>query len=186
MPEEKPALLTQRRVFFALWPDAAALDALETAAASGNESCGGRRMRRDSLHLTLAFIGGVSPAQLDELLNLAGKLRVEPFDLTLEQLGWWPRNGIFWAGCQATPSRQHRLFGELSRALCAAGFTVDTRPHFPHVTLLRNAHCGALPVLASPICWRVEAFSLVESQLQASGRLYSVLGCWPLISGDSG
>lgn len=186
MTEAIPEQPRLRRVFFALWPDAAALDALEAAAAAAYQCRGGRRLRRDSLHLTLAFMGDVSQAQLDDLLDLAGKLREAPFDLTLDQIGWWPRNGIFWAGCQTTPSHQRRLSNELSKALRTAGFAVDTRPHFPHVTLLRNAHCSTLPVLKTPISWRVDAFSLVESKLQVSGSLYSVLARWPLSADGPG
>ncbi|MDP3036657.1 MAG: RNA 2',3'-cyclic phosphodiesterase [Rhodocyclaceae bacterium] len=180
MTEETAA---PQRVFFALWPDAAALDALEAAATAGIARCGGRRMGRDSLHLTLAFIGAVSPAQLDKLLNLAGQLKVAPFDLLLDQLGWWPHNRILWAGCQAAPPCQRRLFDELSFALAAAGFPVDQRPYSPHVTLVRNARCAgceSLPVLAAPVRWRVDTLTLAESCLQPSGARYRVLAHWPL------
>lgn len=180
MPEETPA---SRRVFFALWPDATALDALEAAAKAGVAHCGGRRMRRDSLHLTLAFIGAVSPVQLDSLHSLAGEIRVAPFDLTLDQFGWWPHNRILWAGCQTTPSCQRRLFDELSRALATAGFAVDQRPYSPHVTLARGARCDNLPVLEAPIRWRVDTLTLAESWLQPSGARYRVLARW-LLSGE--
>ena len=167
-------------MFFALWPDAAALDALEAAATAGAACCGGRRMRRDSLHVTLVSVGAVSPGQLDSLHHLAGSLRAAPFDLTLDQLGYWPRNGIFWAGCSTVPSRQRRLFEDLSQAFVGAGFGLDARPYFPHITLLRNASCAELPVLEVPFGWRAESFTLVESSSQASGAPYRVLGRWPL------
>ncbi|MBU3909802.1 MAG: RNA 2',3'-cyclic phosphodiesterase [Gammaproteobacteria bacterium] len=182
MPESTPL----RRVFFALWPDAAALDALEAAAAAATGCCGGRRMRRENMHLTLAFIGAVSPAQLDDLLNLASELRAEPFDLTLDQLGWWPRNGIVWAGSRAVPPCQRRFFDELSRDLIARGFTVDARAYFPHITLLRNGRCKGLAELGKPIGWRVDAITLVESSLQAAGSNYKVLARWPLLEAASG
>jgi 2'-5' RNA ligase len=169
-----------RRVFFALWPDAAALDVLEAAATAGASCCGGRRMRRDSLHVTLLYIGAVSPAQLASLRDIGDELRAASFDLTLDQLGFWPRNGIFWAGCATVPSRQRRLFEELSRAVAGAGFAVEARPYFPHITLLRHARCQALPELEAPIGWRSESFTLVESCSQASGAQYRVLGSWPM------
>ncbi|MDP3031008.1 MAG: RNA 2',3'-cyclic phosphodiesterase [Rhodocyclaceae bacterium] len=181
-----PELTPPRRVFFALWPDAAALDALEAAAAAATECCGGRRIRRESLHLTLAFIGDVSQTQMDKLLNLVGKLRVEPFDLILDHLGWWPRNGIVWAGSRAVPPRQLRLFDEMTRALVAGGFSVDARPYFPHITLLRNGRCKGLPELKEPISWGVDAITLVESSLQATGSNYRVLARWSLDEGYPG
>lgn len=181
-----PELTPPRRVFFALWPDAAALDALEAAAAAATECCGGRLMRRESLHLTLVFIGDVTSDQLESLLSLANDLRAEPFDLILDHLGWWPRNGIVWAGSRAVPPRQRRLFDELTRALIAGGFTSDSRPYFPHITLLRNGRCKGLPELGKPVSWRVDAMTLVESSLQTTGSNYRVLARWPLNEGSPG
>lgn len=137
-------------------------------------------MRRDSLHVTLVYIGAVSQAQLDSLYQIAAGLRAASFDLSLDQLGFWSRNGIFWAGSSAVPCRQRRLFTDLSAVLVGAGFAVEARPYFPHVTLLRNARCQAVPVLDTPIGWRAKVFTLVESCGQASGAQYRVLGSWPM------
>jgi len=175
----EPAQAT-RRVFFAIWPDAAALDALELAMAEGAEHCGGRRMRRDSLHVTLEFIGAVSPEQLVRLHDASATVRAAPFEMVLDRLGWWPHNAIFWAGCQEMPSRQRRLIAALSRALLAAGFQPDSRQHVPHVTLLRQARCQEVRPLDAPIRWQVDDFTLVESFLQPSGVRYRVLERWPL------
>jgi len=175
----EPASAT-RRVFFAIWPDAAALDALELAVAAGVECCGGRRMRRDSLHVTLQFIGAVSSSQLAGLQDAAATVCATPFEMVLDQLGWWAHNRILWAGCQTPPSCQRRLFDALALALQAAGFPPDARPFTPHVTLVRNARCERLPILAAPIRWPVGEFSLVESFLQTSGACYRELARWPL------
>jgi 2'-5' RNA ligase len=170
-----------RRVFFALWPDDAAREALSAAAHDGVALCGGRRMRSDSLHMTLAFIGAVSAAQLDALCATAAGVRVAPFDAVFDHLGFWPHNRILWAGCSAPPSRQRRLSETLNDVLSAAGFSVERRAHFPHVTLLRNAACASVPALADPIRWPVAEFTLVESSLQSTGACYRVLARWPLI-----
>ncbi|MCX8017841.1 MAG: RNA 2',3'-cyclic phosphodiesterase [Rhodocyclaceae bacterium] len=170
-----------RRVFFALWPDDAAREALAEAAAQAARRCGGRRMRADGLHLTLAFIGAVTPAQLDMPQALTGEVREAPYPLQLDRLGFWQHNRIVWAGCHQTPSGQRRLVEALATGLAAAGFTLDGRPHVPHVTLLRNARCvGPLDELA-PVRWSVEAFTLVESLLQPDGARYRVLARWPLV-----
>jgi 2'-5' RNA ligase len=175
-----------RRVFFALWPDAAALDALEAAAREGEACCGGRRMRRDGLHLTLAFIGAVTPSRLELLHEIAAGVAAAPYELVLDRLGWWPHNRILWAGCHEAPSLQHRLFEALALPLAAAGFVLDRRPHAPHVTLLRQARCKEVPEMPTPIRWRVDAFSLVESSLQPSGARYREQESWPLLAEASG
>lgn len=137
-------------------------------------------MRRDSLHLTLAFIGAVSAGQVAQLQSLASGVAAASFDLVLDRLGYWPHNRILWAGCDRAPSGQRRLFDALNATLAAAGFAVDPRPHLPHVTLLRNARCASLPTLSQPVAWPVHEFALVESQLQPDGARYRILTRWPL------
>jgi 2'-5' RNA ligase len=163
-----------------LWPDAPALEALQSAAHAGVVVCGGRRMRPDSLHMTLAFIGAVSATQIDALRAAAAGVRAAPFEVVLDRLGFWQHNRIFWAGGEASPSRQHRLWGELHNVLTGAGFPQEAHPWFPHVTLARDAHCASVPTLPEPIRWQAREFTLVESSLQPSGARYRVLGRWPL------
>lgn len=169
-----------RRVFFALWPDAPALDALDAIAHAGVERCGGRRMRRDSLHLTLAFIGAATPAQLEQLHGVAQAVRAAPFDLVLDRCAYWPHNRILWAGCHEPPSSQHRLLAALRSGLEAGGFKVEARPFVPHVTLVRHARCTGIPDIERPIRWQVSEFALVESFLQPSGARYRTLEKWLL------
>lgn len=169
-----------RRVFFALWPDAAALDAFDAAAHAGTVACGGRAMRRDSLHVTLLFVGAASPEQVLVMQEAAARVRAAPFDMAFDQLGWWPHNQILWAGCHVVPSRQRRLLDDLSRELDLTDFHPDARPNVPHVTLVRHARCERVPVLDEPIRWRISEFTLVESFLQPSGARYRILSRWPL------
>lgn len=167
-------------MFFALWPDAQTLDALDALAAQGARQCGGRRVRRESVHLTLAFIGAVSPEQLELLHEIARGVTADAFDLVLDRLGYWPHNRILWAGCSAPPPRQHRLSTTLAEPLAAAGFQLDQRPQLPHLTLVRQARCADLPAFGPPVQWHIGAFVLVESLLQPAGALYRELARWPL------
>lgn len=137
-------------------------------------------MRRESLHMTLAFIGSVSPGQLAVLRDIAGNIRGEAFGLEIDRIGCWPHNRIVWAGCGRVPSRQRRLSDTLSRALEQAGFVLDKRPFTPHVTLARKARCDNLPELLEAISWRVSDFVLAESSLLPSNANYQVLERWPL------
>lgn len=172
-----------RRVFFALWPDASACDALDELASQCTAQCGGTRIARVSLHLTLAFIGPASPERIEALLDAASKVRAVPFEMTLDRLGCWARNRILWAGCNEVPPLEQRLFSALALELAGAGFPLEARPHAPHVTLVRNARCDRLKRRDIAVPWRSEAFSLVESSLQPSGARYDVLASWPLREG---
>jgi 2'-5' RNA ligase len=172
----------RHRVFFALWPESAAvahLSALGQNLAAGS----GRLTRPESLHLTLAFLGAVAAARLPQLEEIAAGIRVEAFELSIDRLGFWPQRGILWAGCRQAPQPLLRLATELSDALRAADFSVDSRPgaaRVPHLTLARAVRCAALPRLGTPIRWQASEFALVESRLKPSAASYLTLSSFPL------
>lgn len=167
-------------MFFALWPDSAARDALDELAAQCAEQCGGRRVARENLHLTLAFIGPLALERTEDLLAAAAKVRAAPFEMVLNRLGCWPRNRILWAGCSEVPPLELRLYSALALELTSAGFKLDARPHAPHVTLVRDARCERMKARDFALPWGVDEFSLVESSLHPNGVRYDVLARWPL------
>ncbi|OHC66654.1 MAG: 2'-5' RNA ligase [Rhodocyclales bacterium RIFCSPLOWO2_02_FULL_63_24] len=177
-----------RRVFFALWPDDEAVGHL-SALAHHLATGGGRLMRPASLHLTLAFVGSVTPSQVDQLEAIAAGVRAEAFDLSLDRLGFWPQRGILWAGCRQTPAPLRSLAGLLAGELRAAGFAVEQRSGSalaPHVTLARRVRCTSMPRLETPIGWRVGEFALVETHLHPSAASYQTLASFPLDAADPG
>jgi 2'-5' RNA ligase len=170
----------QRRVFLALWPDdevAATLVRLGQAAA---EACGGRAMRRETLHMTLAFIGNVREAQLDALQRIAGAAAGPRFDLVLDEMAWWRHNRIVWVGARVVPQALAELTLRLGAGLRGGEFRVEDRPFAAHVTLLRNARCPDPPALPAPLVWSVTQFVLVESLLRPQGAEYRHLVRFPL------
>lgn len=171
------------RVFFALWPDDEATGHLSALAHNLASAGGGRLMRPASLHLTLAFIGSVTPSQLAGLEEIAAGLRADAFDLSLDRLGFWPQRGILWAGCRQTAAPLRRLVESLAVALSDAGFASEPRSgatQVPHITLARRIRCTSLPRLETPIRWRVREFALVETHLHPSAASYRTLASFPL------
>ncbi len=171
-----------RRVFFGLWPDKEATCRLSALAQELAAAGGGRPTRSAALHLTLAFVGAVSPERIKLLETIGHELYAEAFDLSLDRLGFWPRNGILWAGCQQAPAPLLRLGEALAAALGAAGFGLDRAASvaMPHVTLARGVRRASLPRLASPVRWRVGGFELVESHLHPAPASYQSLSSFPL------
>jgi 2'-5' RNA ligase len=169
----------RRRVFFALWPDASVAARLDEAGRRAHGQCGGRRMRRDTLHLTLAFVGEVSPVQMEALERLAASVAGTPFELVLDRLDWVPGKRIVWAGCNALPPLT-QLAANLAERLQEGGFRVEERPFAAHVTLLRKAGPPGAPLVAPQIRWRAAEFVLVESNPNSDGARYTVIGRWPL------
>lgn len=173
----------QHRVFFALWPDAEIATRLDDIGGLAHSVAGGRRMRRDTLHLTLAFIGAVDAAQVLELQRLAEATALAmaeqgarpAFDLILDQLACWRHNHIVWLGARRVPDELALLADNLTRRVRAAGYQLDVRPFAAHITLLRNAQCEAnLPEIA-PLIWHNQGFALMESHLDAGGARYRIL-----------
>jgi 2'-5' RNA ligase len=167
------------RLFFALWPDDATRDALYRTGKWLHKHWGGRLMRADTLHITLAFLGSTPAAQLDTLIACADTVETDAFEMNLDQAGYWRHNRIGWLGATETPPQHIELVAALNTALQAAGFPVDARPHVPHVTLLRKSVGGEVPP-CEPVRWPVSDFVLVASRTEAEGAHYEVIRRWPL------
>ncbi len=179
MTEAGPGEPDSLRLFFALWPGEATRTALNHTGKWLHQHWGGRRMRADTLHLTLAFLGSTSVLQLDALVACADSVQSHPFELILDRAGHWRHNRIGWLGTAEAPPQHLELVGALNIALQAAGFPVDVRPHVPHVTLLRNTSGGEMPT-CEPIRWPVSEFVLVKSVTESDGAYYEVIRRWPL------
>lgn len=164
------------RLFFALWPAPAEQAALAHWQQGLQAACGGRAMRPDTLHLTLAFLGAVERPHLPALQQAMGELEVPLFRLCFDTVRHWPHNRIVYAAPSSPPPALAVLASSLAERLDRARFTFDRRPFQPHVTLLRNARCAeGLPALPAPVCWTVRDFALVHSMSDAHGVRYEVL-----------
>ena len=160
-----------RRLFFALWPDDATRDALASLQVRIN----GRSMRRDNLHLTLAFLGEQDDAVLSTLTEILHDLPKADLPLFLDRIGFFPRQRIAWIGMHDAPRALLDLHRRLADRLQQTGVTFDARLAFtPHVTLARNAHQPEhFPF--QPIFWKADTVVLAESTRYADGAVYKVL-----------
>jgi len=178
-----------QRLFFALWPDAAARDALVAATAKVVRRCGGRPVPAASLHVTLAFLGSVSQSQLAQLARIAREQATAcaqevPLSLTFERLAHWPRQQILCVPASEDAGGAHALAAELREATAAAGFHPDLKPFRAHVTVARKVARFARAAALHPVVWRFAAFALVESRTEASGAAYSVIESYSLVTGQ--
>ncbi|MDT3707423.1 MAG: RNA 2',3'-cyclic phosphodiesterase [Thiobacillus sp.] len=172
----EPATL---RLFFALWPDDATRDALNRTGKWLHQHWGGRPMRVETVHITLAFLGETPAERLDDLVACADAARSDGFELILDQAGYWRHNRIGWLGASQTPPQYVELVGALNAALQGAGFPVDSRPHVPHVTLLRKSP-GGEALACKPVRWPIGDFVLVKSATGSEGAHYDVIRRWSL------
>ena len=175
----KPSL----RLFFAVWPDTAAREALLRLARDTQAVAGGRATAPQSLHVTLAFLGSVANERLPALAAVAGAVAAaaRPFALTLDRGGGArARGGVAWIEAAAPPEALLHLQARLATGFAELGFVPDTRRFRPHVTLARKVAAAAVAPACAPISWQVTELALNASEPAPGGSRYSTLATWPL------
>jgi 2'-5' RNA ligase len=124
-----------------------------------SKSQSGRFSLDDNLHLTLAFIGEVSPNNLSKIKAIIDTISFEPFSAAIERVGRFKRNGgdIWWAGLREDkPLMDLQREVEHKPALC--GFEMDGRDYHPHITLGHEVVTDCKP-------WTVETFGETVSHI---------------------
>jgi len=163
------------RLFFALWPPPTTVAALAAWAQEAQILAGGRLTRPESIHLTLAFLGELAEARVEDAIRAARSVRGARHALPIERAKVWTHNGVGWVGPERTPRALTHLTDSLRERLLAEGFAIESRPFSAHVTLLRNAgKPSRLPPIPA-VEWPVDEFTLVRSQLSRKGSSYEIL-----------
>ena len=155
--------MSNRRLFFALWPDD------ETRLSlfhwqTHNLPADVRWQHRDDLHTTLHFLGAIPEDRTERLFELGDTLDPPRFVLVLDQVGYWSRPKILWAGPTSIPGELRGLHRQLGERLQSLGFETDSREYRPHVTLARKVRAGLRPGPLQPLSWKVREMALVESR----------------------
>lgn len=180
MRNSEETISNEARVFFALWPEAPAQQALLKLGAEYLPRCKARAIDADTLHMTLLFLGKVERARLPQLIQAAGNIMVPPFGFKLQRLSFWPQSRIACATLADDVPTLGQLVTALKQQLTAAGFVFENYDFIPHVTLLRNVENIPEPHEFAPIDWWVESFVLAESTVTDQGSRYQILEQWPL------
>ncbi|MGP1678547.1 MAG: RNA 2',3'-cyclic phosphodiesterase [Burkholderiales bacterium] len=170
------------RLFFALWPPD---DLQAKLAAWAYKAAGkGRVMRRENIHMTLAFLGATDPAVLPLLTERARAVRFAPIRLMLDRVGYWKHKRIVWCGTEDEPLALTALVSDLRAGLDAAGIRYDPKPFVSHVTLVRKSSgLGGAPRWL-PLVWEMRDFALVRSVPVDGGVRYEVMERFPAQAGS--
>ena len=143
----------------------------------------------DSIHLTLKFLGNIASDRIGEItgaLEQAART-VPPFRLEVKDLGAFPnlkRVQVVWVGISGQMDKLGQLQQGIESNLAQLGFTSESRPFTPHLTLARlrdrvpleerqrfGQLIGETTFEAGTI--KVDAVSLMRSQLTREGAIYN-------------
>lgn len=148
-------------------------------------------VRSENYHVTVRFLGEIDPPFTGELEAAARRITrtLEPFDLSLEQVGCFPsveRARVLWIGGDAPPAYRG-LASSLRYELSRLDVPPDRKPVVAHVTLARIKgrpdpslaevvrRCDVPDDLAT----RADRLTLMESVLTPTGAVYTPLFTTP-------
>jgi 2'-5' RNA ligase len=140
----------------------------------------GRLTPPENLHLTLIFLGEV-PDEKGSLLSDALKaVEVSPMELKVAQIGTFSEeSGLWWAGIEGN-RKLNDLQARISAVLSECGSKLGNDKYRPHITLVRDYIKGkdfnVKKALSRPFVIPVSSFSLMRSELNDKGAIYTELG----------
>ncbi len=166
------------RLFFALWPDPAVLQALRARIDEIAASIQGKLQRPDQWHVTLEFMGQVPHNRQPALRAAADRVRRTPFMIEFDRVEHWCKPQVLCLVASRAPKGLAALVTQLRVELAAEGFAIEARPFRPHVTLARRVRSAADSLLEPPLSWRADGFALVRSVTDPAGSRYEPLHWW--------
>lgn len=166
------------RLFIAVPLSDRARDQILSLSDSIRATCGGNFTSRENLHITLEFLGELSSDRLPSLRAAMAAVSCPPVALTLgERIGHF--GDLWWLSIQS-PALE-KLQSALHRELKARGFSLESQPFRPHLTLVRRL-TGALPFAPEKFSEHFSPFTETarEMVLYESSRLNGRLTYTPL------
>ena len=151
-----------------------------------------------NVHLTLKFLGDVSPANIERLADV---LKLEAaahgmFSMSVGGIGAFPtsrRARVIWIGLEAPPALVALERG-VEAATARLGYTREDRPFSPHLTIGRvgqNVTAADLQKIRTDLdgtsvgslgMVNVDAIHIFKSDLQPGGSVYTHLYALPMKS----
>jgi 2'-5' RNA ligase len=178
------------RLFVAVNLSAHARDAIQSAIDDFPvENPPWRWVGPDNWHLTLKFLGETKPERVDGLIAAldAARARHPAFEMALGSFGGFPNlrsPRVLFFNIERGAQNLERLVVDIDRAVeSATGLPLETRRFHAHATVARvkdalpagvASRLPLVPPLTDAVT-RVDSFELMESRLQRTGAVYSVV-----------
>ena len=186
--------MEQIRSFIAvLLPDEVrqSLSALQDRLRSGS-SVSAKWVDPGNIHLTLKFLGNISPGLVGRITSAieSAAREIKPLRIQVKGLGAFPntnRVNIVWVGLTGDIERLALLQKRIDVQLSPLGFKPENRPFTPHLTIARirdrasseeRRQFGLIikdTAFDTPLTVDVKSVHLMKSQLTREGPIYSSL-----------
>ncbi|MEJ2543430.1 MAG: RNA 2',3'-cyclic phosphodiesterase [Calditrichaceae bacterium] len=151
-------------------------------------------VRKNSLHITLKFLGNQTPQKVENVIDTLLPLRdhCEPFEIQTKNIGAFPnqnRPRVIWLGIEAHPRELFfQAHGWIEEKMHDIGFEKEQRKFSPHLTLARIKFPTDLRELWNFVeehSFPVQSISvkeivLMRSILKPSGAEYRQIQKYPL------
>ena len=151
-----------------------------------------------NVHLTLKFLGDVQISRIDAIKkairNIGGQF--SPFTVSFTGIGGFPNTRkprIVWVGLEKGTDKLVDMAKQIEASMNKLGFPREKRPFRPHLTIGRIRHLSNPEAMEKAFeqsgvgglgGFTVERISLIKSQLDPAGSIYTILDEAPL--GESG
>jgi 2'-5' RNA ligase len=146
----------------------------------------------DGIHLTLKFLGNISPQKVAEITSVMEQASqgVNPFQLEVTEVGAFPnirQPRVLWVGIRGEIDKLVAWQQHIDNGLMPLGFAKETRAFTPHLTLARlREGCSpgdrrdfgemvAKTSIEVSYKFNVSSLNLMKSQLLPGGAVYNRL-----------
>ena len=140
-----------------------------------------------NIHITVRFLGNITPAMTEEIFNEMKKVQFAPFNVQINGLGAFPNlrySRVVWAGITEGADQLKSVFSQLEPRLRGLGLTPDVKGFSPHLTIARVRSGRNKAQLAEFItenanyefgAINAQCLRLKKSELTPKGPIYSTL-----------
>ena len=140
-----------------------------------------------NIHITLRFLGNITPNMVDKIYGQMQKIQFVPFDVKLQGVGAFPNlryPRVVWAGIREGANQLRGIFDQLEPQLRGLGFAPDPKGFSPHLTIARVKSGRNKAELAKCLqeninfefgVVRANCLRLKRSDLTPKGPIYSTL-----------
>ena len=154
-----------------------------------------RWVRPEGMHITVKFLGEVSPEKVERIEGELAMVRSETaVDMQFRGVGFFPNERqprVFWVGVEASPNLAE-LAADIETRLEKLGIPREGRAFRPHLTLARFTSTRGLDRLREALAasppgefgrMRTDRFHLYQSRLWPGGAVYTKLATWRFVGG---